>query len=246
MPVDMSKEYQVRTRDYDRNRRLKLSSILDFFQEIAQVQASSVGMGSADMGAQGVFWAVVRQKFEILAQPVMGEPITARTWPYTSSRFAFQRDYQLRDPRGKLLVKATSEWVLMNKEKRSFEPLTGHYDETLKFCTERNFSKRVRKIHDFDTAALTPYRMVPGESTVDLNGHVNNACYADFVVDALTTLMPDLSGAQVHSCQFDYRYEVMAGEPLNIYALQDDPKTIRVLGKDAKDTITFAAQIELV
>lgn len=245
MAIDMSRSYVMRTRDFDRARRIKPSAILDLFQEIAQVQADSMGIGSDDLAPQGVFWAVVRQKFEVVSQPRMGEPIWARTWPYTSSRFAFQRDYQLRDDAGNLLVKATSEWVLMNREKRAFEPLTGHFDESIKFCEERNFPKKARKIRDFDTEGLEAFRVVPGESTVDLNGHVNNACYADFVTDALAKLMPGRLDTAVKTYQFDYRHEVLAGEPLYLYAIEPQPGDIRVKGENEDGEVAFAAEIGL-
>lgn len=245
MAIEMSRDYPLRTRDFDRNRRIKPSSILDLFQEIAQVQADSMDIGSDDMAAQGVFWAVVRQKFEVLGQPHMGEAVTARTWPYTSSRFAFQRDYQLRDAAGGLLVKATSEWVLMNREKRAFEPLAGHFDESITFSEERNFPKKARKIRDFDAEGLTAFRTTPGESTVDLNGHVNNACYADFVTDALAVLMPKKLDAVVKTYQVDYRHEVLAGEPLSLYAIEPEPGIVRVKGENEAGEVAFAAEIGL-
>lgn len=243
MPIDMTREYPLRMSDFDRRSRLKPSSILDLFQEIATVQATSMGIGSDEMARQGVFWVVVRTKYEMVAQPLMHGTVLARTWPYTSSKFAFQRDYQLKTPDGAVLVKATSEWVLVSKETRSFEPLAGHYDDSVAWCTDRNFPKKARRIHDFDEEGLPAMRVVPGESAVDLNGHINNARYADFVTDAVAVLLPSFAEKSIRTFQIDYRHEVLAGEPLQMYAVEVVPGTVRAKGVNGEGAVAFSAEL---
>ena len=75
---------------------------------------------------------------------------------------------------------------------------------------------------------------------IDLNGHVNNARYPRFVIDALN---PGDEGS-VRSFQIDYRHEVMPGAPLAVHTLVEDG---RVLSKGVREdgNVAFACAIEL-
>ena len=109
----LSLDYRLRWMDFDRYGRIKPFAVLDLFQDVATLQADNQGIGYEDMLAKGVFWVVIRSKFEIVRQPERHSTVTVRTWPHSPSRFSFLRDFSMRDEEGALLIKATSEWVFM-------------------------------------------------------------------------------------------------------------------------------------
>ena len=116
MSLGMELDYRLRWMDFDQYGRLQPSSALDIFQDAATIQAEDMGIGRDSMVSRGVFWAVVRIKLEIVKPPAQCQVVTVRTWPHTPTRFSFLRDFTMRDASGDLLVKATSEWVLMDIE----------------------------------------------------------------------------------------------------------------------------------
>ena len=136
MAIAMELDYRLRWMDFDRYGRIQPFAVLDIFQDLATVQAEDMGIGRDDMMAKGVFWAVVRSKFEIVKPPSHYQVVTARTWPHTMSSFSFMRDFSIRDEAGDLLIKASSEWVLMDIESRKFVKVTDHYTGSEDFDEE--------------------------------------------------------------------------------------------------------------
>lgn len=212
LTLDLSITVPLRITDFDRYGRLKPSAILCLFQEAATRQAELMGIGRKDMLEHGVFWVVVRTAFDVIEYPEAYDEVVVRTWPHTPSRFSFLRDYTVSLPGGDVIIKGTAEWVLMSVDDRSFVPLSSVYEPTGNYVEERIYEKKPRKLHDFD-ADEDPYVVVPPYMSVDLNGHVNNAVYADYPFDAID---PDGSYA-LESFQIDYRHEVKEGQPLSIY-----------------------------
>ena len=80
MAMEMSLDYRLRWLDFDRYGRMRPEAILDMFQDVATLQADSMGIGFDDVLAHGVFWAVVRMKYEVLRDPKHYQVLTARTW----------------------------------------------------------------------------------------------------------------------------------------------------------------------
>lgn len=240
MPLNMELEYRLRWMDFDRYGRIQPAAAFDIFQDIATIQAQDMGIGRDSMLEHGVFWAVVRQKFEIVKAPSQCQVVTVRTWPHTPTRFSFQRDFSMRDQAGELLVKATSEWVLMDIEKRTFVSVKDHYDGPTDFDEARSFDGKLRKIADFEQGNRPVVIVVPRSSDIDVNGHVNNARYANYAMDALR---PSESES-VKSFQIDYRHEVLPGAPLAMHTLAEEG---RVLSKGVNEdgTIAFACLMEL-
>lgn len=240
MELSMEREYRLRWMDFDRYGRMQPSAIFDIFQDVATMQAMEMGIGGDDMRRKGVFWAVVRSKYEVLRDPAHFQVVIARTWPHTPSRFSFLRDYSLYDVSGELLVKCTSEWVLMDIETRKFASVMDYYDGSTDFDESRNFESKPRKIARFDEENLPVHTVVPGCSDIDLNGHVNNARYLDYVMDALN-LGPDEA---VRTLQLDYRHEVLPGSPIHMHSLLKDGRAL-VKGVNEQGETAFACAIEL-
>ena len=239
MALELTRNYQLRTNDFDCYARLHPAAGLDVFQDVAAVQADAMGIGFDDMFAQGVFWAVVRIKYEVLKQPAMHEDVAVRTWPHSPSRFSFKRDYSMKNMKGELCVKATSEWVLMDFAERKLAMVADHYAGPNDFSDDRCFTERVRKVADVELEGVEPYEVVPRLSDVDVNGHVNNARYAAYVFDALD-LPQDKA---IRSFQIDFRHEVIAGEPLLLYCVGAEDGSTTVLGKNEAGETSFACII---
>ncbi len=241
MSLGMELDYRLRWMDFDQYGRLQPSSALDIFQDAATIQAEDMGIGRDAMVSRGVFWAVVRIKLEIVKPPAQCQVVTVRTWPHTPTRFSFLRDFTMRDASGDLLVKAMSEWVLMDIESRSFASVMDYYDGPTDFDEARAFEKKPRKIARFDEGNLPVVEIVPRYSDIDVNGHVNNARYANYVIDALD---PGEQGA-IKTLQIDYRHEVLPGVPLAMHTLVEEGRVLSK-GVNEQGETAFACLIETV
>lgn len=233
-------DYRLRWMDFDRYGRLHPAPVLDMFQDVATVHAANMGMSRDAMVARGVFWAVVRSKLEYVKAPAQLQGVTVRTWPHAPTRFSFQRDFTMRDAAGDLLVKASTEWVLMDLEARKFVSVKDYYDGPDDFDETRAIEGKLRKIADFPEGNLPVVQVVPRFSDIDVNGHVNNARYANYIIDALD---PGEKGS-IKTLQIDYRHEVLPGVPLAMHTLVEDGRVLSK-GVDEEGETAFAALIEL-
>jgi acyl-ACP thioesterase len=176
----------------------------------------------------------------VVRAPEHYQRVTVRTWPHSLSRFSFIRDFQLLDEQGGLLVKATSEWVLMDVATRKFVSARGYYTGPTDFVEDRSFPKKPRKAPNFEQSGEPARVVVPSYSDIDVNGHVNNAMYARFIVDALAPGEADA----IRTFQIDYRMEALVDEPLSVYTHVEDGLVLVKGVREDGDT-SFAGAIEL-
>ena len=240
MTIEMTHEHRLRWMDFDRYGRIQLTALLDIFQDLAICHAEELGIGRAAMLERGVVWVVIRTKVEVMNNPSYGSVVTVRTWPHSLSRFSFIRDFSMRDENGVELVKATQEWVLMNFETRKFASTTDVYHGSDDFDEARAFDSKPRKLPDFEAEGEPALVVVPAFTDLDVNGHVNNALYGNYIANAVEP-GPD---SQPRTFQIDYRHEVVPGEPLEMFVREEDG-LVRVKAIAPDGAIAFASAIEL-
>lgn len=240
MALGMELDYRLRWMDFDQYGRMQPASVLDIFQDMATMQAGDMGIGRDDMLKSGVFWAVIRSKFEILRAPSHYQVVTVRTWPHSPTRFSFMRDFTMRDEADNPLIKASTEWVLMDAKTRKFTSVKGYYHGPDDFDEARAFERKPRKLPDFEEGNRPVCTVVPSYSDIDVNGHVNNAMYANYVINALN---PSENGT-MKSFQIDYRHEVLPGVPLAMHTLVEEGRVLSK-GVNPDGQIAFASLIEL-
>lgn len=232
------KNFDLRTSDFDVNKKLLPSAVLDLLQVAAGEHANILGCGIDTLAQSDLIWVLVRTKYTVISQPKMFSTVTVKTWPLPPSRVGFQRDYLMVDENGNTLIKATSDWVIINSKTRKIAPAGNIYPEGLNYIEDKNFDGRLSKIADFEVgeSAMT---ITPGYSQLDMNGHVNNTKYANFAVDALNP-----NTEEIVDFQIDYRQEVKCGEKLNLY-LNKAGDIATVKGVTNGGDIKFMTQMQI-
>lgn len=233
------KEYCLRTSDFNRYKRLHPNAILDIFQDIAGIHANTLGCGHDTLLERSMIWVLVRVRYEVLCQPKMFDTVTALTWPLAPTRAGFRREYLLKDSKGNIVVKGSSEWVMMHSTERRLLPSCDVYPSDYDFMSNLAIEGKSARIHDFE-AAMAPVHFTPQFSDIDMNGHVNNTKYANFVFNAV-----ELSeNEQIRCLQIDYKHEVLAGDSLDIYTAREDNVLLsKGMGEDG--TIRFFCRAEI-
>lgn len=232
------KIYDLRANDFDKFNQIKPSSVLDLFQDAAGRHAEEIGVGFEAMKSRCYFWVLIRTKFQIISQPMIHQKVMVKTWPLEPNKFIYRREYSIESENGDKLIVGSSEWVVMHREKRRLVSAPDLYSFKNGFHAEMNFAKKLDKLEDFETDTL-PYAITPGFSELDVNNHVNNTKYANFVMDAICPDAP----LNIDFFQLDYRKEVVEGTQLNIYHTQNE-HCILTKGVNAENDVMFACKIK--
>lgn len=238
--------YKVMVHEVDFNRRLKLSSAFNYFQEIAGLHSDKLGIGMNTIHDKfGVMWVLTRIRVEIERYPVWDEEIIIETWPQLPGKLEFERDYIMKDLQGCILMRAVSKWVVIDsatRELRKSSVLPGEYPE---LPTERAIQCTLGKLRP-NEKTVPVYKRRIGGSDIDMNGHLNNAKYIDFIMDCFS--MENLRKYQARSIQVNYQNEVMPGETIEL--LKDssslDQGRVYIEGvNEEKGNPVFACIIEI-
>ncbi len=232
------REYYLRTSDFDCERRILPSSVLDLFQDAAGAHAKVLGCGYDNLIKQSLVWVLTRVRYVCVSDVPMFSRVKVRTWPLPPTRFGYTREYKILAEDGTTLFKGSSEWVLMNIVDRRLATAQNIYNLT-EFCEDRNFCDRATKLKTFE-ADSAPITIYPRFTDIDMNGHVNNTKYLNFVLDAA----PLKTNEKICALQIDYRKEVLADTALTLFSLSENP-FLYSRGEDKDGNVMFSARLEI-
>lgn len=239
------KKYHVQTNDVDFTRKLKLSSLFSYLQEIASIHADNLGVGVDRIEQKGVGWALLRIKVDLVRYPAWNEEILIETWYPEPKKFEFERDFSITDINGNEIVKAASSWIIFDiktRELRKRDLITNGFPQSVR---ERALDCKLGKIKASGKMEIT-YKKVIRYSDIDFNGHLNNSKYIDFIMDCFT--MEDHKKYRFKSIEINYVNEALSG---NTIVLLRDLSAIN-LGliyfegiNEMDDKVIFKSQLEI-
>jgi len=214
-----SEPYTVRVYETDVTARFRMDALFDYFQDIAWRHVEELGMGYAPLKALGYAWFLSRARVRVVKQPAWGDTGTIETWHATTDGLMFIRDFRLMDGEGRSVIEATTGWLLVDTT--AFRP---HGADALRVPLPPN--NRGRAL-DVPLRKLLPpretgpvYERRVHQSEIDVNGHVNNACYLTWVFDCYDTDF--LKAHSLRSLQVNYVGETALGDTVAL-ARGEDP-----------------------
>ena len=174
--------YFVSTLHSDCFGRCKASALLRFAQDAAGEHCLQLGTDWDSMAERRYFWAVIRQRMEISCLPKEGETVTVKTWPMPTTRVAYPRATEGFDADGNSLFKVISLWVIMDMDSRSMvlPGKSGVDVPGTSFGTELKAPGGLPALDGSQESLRTVVY-----SDLDVNGHMNNTRYLDWLCDLL-------------------------------------------------------------
>lgn len=202
-------KYLVGYSDVDRNNRMKLSRIIDLFQNVATWHSKSIGYGTSEMMKLKIGWLVLAWKIKILKYPQADENIEIRTWSKAPKGLHSFRDFEILDENGEQLVLATSSWVLYDLEaKRPIRLLKEMIDGY--GAIDRNaLADEISRLKD-EKIKGEELNIQITKRDIDTNHHVNNARYVEF----LEEMLPE--NILVNEIEIQYKRQTLLGEKLHL------------------------------
>jgi acyl-ACP thioesterase len=174
--------YILEATDVNSADRLKNSRLLAIMQEIAGEHSALLGADRSALEERKLFWAVIRHRVQITRLPQSGESIRVCTWPMPTTRTAYPRATVAYDADGNELFRGISLWILMDMTTRAMV-LPGKSGVEVAGSLQGNELTL--------PGSLLPQKLPNREdrtvrfSDLDLNGHMNNCRYMEWVDDLL-------------------------------------------------------------
>ena len=227
----------------DASWRLKPASFMDLAQEAANQHATVLGFGYDDLIASRTAWIISRMHIEFVDTPKWREEVILQTWHKGLNRLFFLRDFIMTDIEGKVRVKATTSWLVMNLDTRRLvrDPNLLDADGV---CAENVIEAPADKVQmpkDVETVLALTHKVE--YSDVDMNAHANNAMYMQWAMDAAGYEVTSVRS--VKSLTINFNHEIKPQDDVSLYRAcvdSEDGLHVFIEGKVA-DQSAFVVEI---
>ncbi|MEW4354061.1 acyl-ACP thioesterase domain-containing protein [Streptococcus pneumoniae] len=173
IPFDMS----------DVNGHIKIPQLILLSLQVSEMQSEYLGISDQDLlEKHQLVWIVTDYEMTIHRLPAFGDQIRIETEALSYNRLFCYRRFTIFDQEGQILVEMLASFVMMNKETRKVHPVDGE----LIAPYQSEFNKKVIRGPKYP-------KLEDGEQKdfqvrfydLDMNGHVNNSKYLDWVFEAM-------------------------------------------------------------
>lgn len=214
-------ELLLRTCHCDMGGAWRPSSVLEAMQESAGMHSHLLGCGRDQLIKRGIVWVLSRCQVRMDAYPGIGERVRILTYPTAVRHWFFPRHFTFTGENGRPLGAAATLWALFDLESRRMAPP----GEVAQFLP--------------DNADLRPILPAPGAiercageaerferacvfSELDVNGHLNNTRYADWLCDALG--LATMRANCLCDWRINYAAEVLPGQEVSLRLTREGQK----------------------
>jgi acyl-ACP thioesterase len=212
----------------DARGRLGVKTLFDLFNDVANEQTVGLGIDVDTFNARGITWMLHRIRVRVDRLPGKGEEVILETWPSGSDRLFAFRDFAVATPAGEPLARATSEWMVIDLERRRPVRLPESVREMAAFhegvTREMGFELERGGLPEGCTGRR---RFVASYDTIDFNRHVTQASYVGWVTNALPF---DFSCRHLlEELEVVYEHEIMPDSEVDsIYLVEEEDAGTRV------------------
>lgn len=198
---------KVRYSECGENGKIKLASIINYFQDSSSAHSESLGVGIDYLKEKNRIWVLNSWQIIVDRYPAAHEEIEITTWPTGFKGVFGPRNFCMKSPNGEMLAYANTLWVYMDLERG----VPTKPDEAEKEIygqeppLEMAYAPRKIKLPEeavvVDTVSVRKYY-------IDTNSHMNNSQYVQLAVEVL----PD--DFQVHEVRVEYKKSAVYGDKI--------------------------------
>ncbi len=198
--------------DTDTGNRL-LPSMIRYFEKAAWHDAARLGFSKEELNADNLTWVMVRFYLKVENFPSNGmETVKITTYPHGVEKNYATRAFTADTPYGIRLISSLSSWMMMDMSSRKAVALPKNFesryhpdrpDAPVQF--QSRMVPRLRK-HEWEQSILTT------EKDIDVNGHVNNKRYLEWMMKCVESNRGDSS--LLREADLMFRSECFADTPI--------------------------------
>ncbi|KAA8523074.1 hypothetical protein F0562_009497 [Nyssa sinensis] len=209
--------FSIRSYEIGADRTASIETLMNHLQESALNHVKTAGLLGDGFGAtpemckKNLIWVVTKMQVLVDRYPTWGDVVQVDTWVSSSGKNGMRRDWLVRDCKtGDTLTRASSVWVMMNKETRRLSKMPDevrveiepYFVDSPPVVDEDR--RKLPKLDD-STADYMRTGLTPRWSDLDVNQHVNNVKYIGWILESAP--LPILESHELAGMTLEYRKE---------------------------------------
>jgi len=214
--------FTLLSRDCDLTGKWRPSAILESLQEVSAAHCNLLGCGRDDLlKLNGSVWVLTRMELHMTRYPAVGETVTVSTFPMPVRRWFFPRYYVITDTSGEMIGKAGSLWVIMDVQTRKMLPpgdVARLIPDNRNLSVPMNLPAVVGVVQGEEFVSS----FQPVYTDLDMNCHVNNTRYADWLCNSLGVEM--MTRFEPESMVLNYNHEVLPNQTVTLHRILKDSR----------------------
>ncbi len=231
----------VNTYDSLPDGRTNPTSILNYFQEVAQRQIESLGLGVEYLLEHHRAWVLVKYEIDYHKYPKAEEEIIVETEPTGINRFEAYREFHLYSLDGEELVTGRSVWVYIDTESKKMVRINEEKDLMEAFYKDKPKIIRIprlERVSDFDHETSFKIRYLD----IDVNYHVNNVKYLSWALEVLP--LDIVKNNEIKKLTIYFKEQAFYGERVFVKGKEINPLEYRINVEKEDGTVLSELKIE--
>ena len=233
-----SEKFIVESSDTDVSMHLKLSSLFRMMQDTATNNAEEIGFGKRETLEKGYLWVISRYSVTLKEYPEYLDEFEIIAYPCGRNKFIYPRNFIFKNKQGKIIGTASSIWTLLHKDTHriALHALEDSEVPEEHVEGEEPLPQRI----DVNDGEFIEERIVK-YSDVDLNGHLNNTKYIEYILDIHDNEF--FKENIIANITINYERELSMGNKIQIF-IKKEQNVEFIVGK-AENQRVFTAKLTL-
>jgi len=173
IPFDMS----------DMNGHIKLPSLILLSLQVSGSQSAQLGVSDKEiLEKYNLVWIITEYDIDVIRLPRFAEEMTIETEALSYNRLFCYRRFTIYDESGQAIIQMLASFALMDRDSRKVHSV----DPEMVAPYQSEFSKKIirgPKYTDLDNPTSKDYHVRFYD--LDMNGHVNNSKYLDWIFEVM-------------------------------------------------------------
>ena len=216
------KEYNLRTYECDKNGNLRIITLFNILQDIADSHAADMGLGIKYCLSKGFAWVGANYHVKINRLPKTHECIKIITWPSEQRKLGAIRDFAIYDDQDNMIISATSQWILIDVARKRPIALKDNLPEYT-IINEHSLVSSFEKLPQVQRADFNKTFSIRFDD-IDINMHVNNSLYPLWASETLDYTFRDKYVPS--EIEISFKKEGHLGEDVCVISQIDDIQTL--------------------
>lgn len=210
---------KIRFSEVDQKEELRMTSLINYFQDCNVFQSESLGLGINALKERGKAWVLNSWQIVVNRYPSICEEVRVETWPTGFEGLYGTRNYRMCTKSGEVLAYANSIWVFMDMIKG--RPIRPTEEEIKDYVTEpalemETVSRKIALPKEGEKGMSFP--VLPNQ--IDTNEHMNNSQYVQMAV----AVLPECAKAK--KIRVEYKKSAVLGDVIGTEIAREEERNV--------------------